>query len=323
MKHANAGGSAPPFSKVIAAVSLAIGLAGCGGGGGGDSGSESIFPTATTSPTAIASPSETSSPVPTPASTSTPTVDRFAAVAGSEPAPSPSEPQAGSTADVGNGSEGIYEDMFGYSYLSGTGVLARQMIAGTIWGSVSVTGANWVFNSDARQYFIDASLVTGSGTFSSKVSMNGSYAINGGGTIPWGPLAYSNANALAVTQGSVAGTWANTGSAGVGMSITVDATGAFTGRTSGSRIGVCTVSGWVLLSQAGTAKNLYTVALSAVNAAATGETACELDPIPYVGQSAIVFSPAGNYVSNGYFRSLSMLMRDANGATFSTTLRKK
>jgi hypothetical protein len=324
MKHANAGGWAPPFSMVVAAALLALGLSACGGGGGGDGGG-STAPAAEAAPPASAPASIAETPATTPvtAPTTAPVTDPYAPVAGSEPAPSASAPQPGSTADVGNGSEGVYESMFGYTYVSGAGDIARQMVVGTIWGSVSITGTNWLFNPETRQYFIGASPVTGSGTFSSRLSMDGSYAVSGGSTTPWGPLAYSSANALAVAQGSVAGTWANTDTGGIGMSITVDAAGVFTGRTSGSRIGVCTVTGSVLLSQPGTAKNLYTLTLQAVNAAATGEPACALDSVPYAGSSAIVFSPAGNFASNGYFRSLSLLIRSANGATLSLGMRRQ
>lgn len=329
MKHAYAGGSVPPFSKVMAAAFLAAGLSACGGGGGGGDGGTD--PSANGSPPAATPVAETSIPVPAappapapapaPAPPAAPLPDPYAPVAGSEPQPSLNAPQPGSTAAVGNGSEGLYESTFGYTYVSGAGDIAQQDLVGTIWGSVAITGTNWIFNPETRQYFIDASPVTGSGTFSPKASMDGSYAVNGGTSRAWGPLTYSKANALAVSQESVAGKWSKTDTA-IGMSIDVDATGAFTGRTSGSRIGVCTVSGSVLLSQPSTAKNLYTVNLTAVNAATTGETACALEAAPYGGPSAIVFEPAGRYVANGYFRNLVLLVRAANGATFTIGMRR-
>jgi hypothetical protein len=156
--------------------------------------------------------------------------------------------------------------------------------------------------------------------------MDGTYATGGQSAEAFGPLNYSTANALAVDQASVQGKWANTGAnGGIGVSLDVDAVGALTGSTSGSRIGTCSLTGQVVLGQPGTAKNLYTVTLQATNSANEGQPSCALQTgSPYMGPAAIVFVPAGQYASNGYFRALSLLIKHpATKATLSVGLRKQ
>lgn len=323
MKHAAAGGLAPPFSKALAVALLSAGLGACGGGGGGDGG--------TAAPTSVESPAPAPRPAPAPTppspSTSTPTPEDplgfYAPVAGSEPQPLLTAPQTGSIAAAGNGSEGFYEDMFGYAFVSASGEVARKMLFGTLWGSVTVTGSNWIFNPGARLYDRRALPVTGSGTFSANVSMDGTYSTDGRSSDAWGPMRYSTANALAVTQVSAAGTWSNVDRDTVGMSITVDDAGRFTGRTVGSGIGVCAVTGTVVLKQPDSAKNLYTLTLNATNTAATGEMACKLDSATYVGPTAVVFTAAKYFVGNGYFRNLALLLATAEGSTLSMVMRKQ
>jgi hypothetical protein len=85
------------------------------------------------------------------------------------------------------------------------------------------------------------------------------------------------ANALAVSQASVAGT-----SAVASASITVASDGSLTGATSGTSLGTCTLSGSVTLAEPDTAKNLF---LSSV--VASGGSACKLEQgSPYKGFSA-------------------------------------
>jgi len=244
-------------------------------------------------------------------------------VAGSEAGPSLASPQAGSTAAVG-GNEGIYESMFGYTYVGVDGSIARKFTVGSLFGSIAVTGLNWVFNAGTEFLFVTASPTTGSGTFTPKTSMDGTYANGGGSPASFGPVSYSTANALAVSQASVAGTWTASDTLGIGISLTVDPSGAFTGTTSGVQIGSCTLSGTVALSEPGTAKNMYGLTLNAVNAAASpsASDACKLETTgSYTGPSAIVFLPAGIYTSNGYFRYLSFLARTSTGATLTNALR--
>lgn len=323
MKHAAAGGLAPPFSKALGVALLSAGLGACGGGGGDGAPPSAMGFSSAPAPAPRPAPAPSSAPAPAPAPAG-PRVDPYAPAPGSEPLPLLSAPQPGSTADAGNGSEGLYEEMFGYTFVSARGELARTLLVGTLWGSVSVTGANWSFNPDTQFYYLKASPVTGSGTFSARASMDGTYSTDGGSPKAWGPLRYSSANALAVTQDSVTGTWSNIGEKeSIGLSITVDETGYFSGRTAGSEIGVCALTGAIGLSQPNSAKNFYALSLNATNAAATNEKACQLDPVAYSGPAAIIFGAAGRFVGNGYFRNLGLVVRTANRATLSASLRKQ
>jgi len=217
---------------------------------------------------------------------------------------------------VGNNSEGIYG---GYTYITASGTIAHSRNVGSVWGSIAVTGLNWVFNPETKAYFITADSVTGSGTFSPKISMDGTYSTAGSSSSgAFGPLKYSADNALAVSQASVATTWSADGTIGFGASqVSIDSKGVLTGNTSSDSLGMCKLSGSVLLSQPGSAKNLYAFTLNAVNSATGSQKACALDTLsPYVGLGAITFRSAGIWVSNGYFRNLSFLVKSGNGATW-------
>ena len=312
------------YLKTTAAILLIAGLSGCGGGGGSDG--AAAVPTGTDTAPVAAAPAAVPISLATPPSTATPvtavpsTPDPFGPVAGS--VPRLVTPQPGSTAAVGNGSEGVYEDFGGLTFVSGSGDISRQLIVGSVWGSLDITGRNWMFRPGTQKSFVNTEAVTGSGTFSPGISMDGSYSVAGGSPDAWGPLTYSSANALAVAQDSVAGKWVRIEAAGIGMSIDVDATGVFAGRTSGSQIGVCAVSGAMKLSQPLTSKNLYSLTMTAVNAAAAGETACALSARLYSGQSAIVQEAAGVFVANGYFPSISFLVHTGGGASLALGMRK-
>jgi hypothetical protein len=236
-----------------------------------------------------------------------------------------SAPQAGSTAAVGNDSEGVYVALLGLTYVGADGAIARQFNVGSLWGSITVAGLNWTFNPDTTFYFVDASPVTGSGTFSPKVSMDGTYAYGSRESSAFGPLKYAIENALAVSQDSVVGKWANKDTSfGIGISIEVDAKGAFTGTTTGVQVGNCSISGTVAQAQPGTSKNMYGVTMKAVDAGTDTKTACQLNTaVPYAGPAAITLAPAGNFDSNGYFRGISFLIKSAAGATLSANLLKQ
>ncbi|MDN8617324.1 hypothetical protein [Variovorax ginsengisoli] len=326
-------------SKILLSLSLVslAALHGCGGGGGGgaqgfplmagDSGSppKSEPAQAPDEQAPSGTPTPEPTPTPTPDRPPAPTTDPFAPVAGSEAAPSLSAPQPGSTADVGSASEGIYESLYGITFVGPTGQLVRRDLLNWVWGSIAVNGSNWSFNSDTRAIRSTSAdqTVTGSGTFTPKKAMNGTYSLDGRPATDWGPLTYSLANALAVTQESLAGKWATANSSTFNMSIEVDATGSFTGTTSGSTIGVCSISGSAVQTQPGTAKNSYAMTLSAINAASSSQTACALDTtLPYTGPAGIVLTSAGIFVGNGYFRTLTFHAKSPNGALITSYLQK-
>jgi hypothetical protein len=275
-----------------------------------------LLPLPSTAPAPAPSPAP--APAPAPAANRDP-------VAGSEPLPSLSAPQPGSTAAVGNDSEGIYGSLVNLGFVGADGSVAAKFVVGTLWGSIKVAGLDWSFNPDTQHYFIDASPVTGSGTFVSKKSMSGTYAYGSRAPSNFGPLGYAAENALAVTQGSVVGKWANTDTSfGISVTIEVDDKGAFTGKTVGVQIGTCSISGTVAQAQPGTSKNMYGFALNAVNAATEAKDACKLrTDLPYKGPAAIGLVPAGTFDSNGFFRSIMFLIRTSDGSTLSAGLRKQ
>lgn len=200
---------------------------------------------------------------------------------------------------------------------------SRPRAVGLFVGSLVVNGANWTFGSDTSAYAITKQPVTGSGTFSAKTSMDGTYSVAGSSSSAWGPLDYNAANALAVSQASVSGRWATT-STGFNLSIDVGSTGAFTGATSGNQIGACNITGQVRLATPGSAKNFYVVTLRSTNAASGSEPACKLAAAAtYTGPAAIVFRPAGTWTTNGYFRQLTWVVSTADGAYATVTLNKQ
>ena len=235
-----------------------------------------------------------------------------------------SAPQAGSTADVGNGSEGLYESLWGYTLIDSNGKLARKGLLDWTWGSITVSGLNWSFDAGTKSLdTFGAKDVSGSGTFSPKVSMDGSYTrgtSTSTSSSAWGPLTYNRENALAVNQASVVGKWV---AGDQSMAIEVGADGKLTGTTSGSKVGVCNVSGTLLHAAPQTSKNMYAIRFDATNAATGTEKACDLDTTSaYQGLAAIVLSPAGDYVANGYFRSLTLHALSAQ-AVLSVSLPKQ
>jgi hypothetical protein len=224
---------------------------------------------------------------------------------------------------VGSAWEGIYESTSGYTFITPSGTLFRKDLVQWIRGSISVSGTNWTFNSDTSALFITTQPVTGSGTFTPQTSMDGTYSTNGGTPVAWGPLTYSLANALAITPASLQGTWSASGM--YAMSFDVDANGGFSGATSGAQLGVCQLSGSMVQVTPGSAKNMFTLTMTAVNAATGSDSPCRLNTASsYAGLAAIVLTPAGRYQQNGYFRTIAFNAITGDGASlFSGYLTKE
>jgi hypothetical protein len=262
-------------------------LAACGGGGGGDSST----PSAQSANTPAAVPAST--PAATPASTPAPVLT-------GEALPSLSAPQAGSTAASGNGSEGIWTQSGASNmtaFLDPAGNLSYinglfSFVMGTFFGTISTTAPNWTLNSGFETFSsLSYAASLGSGTFAANQTFTGSYTANS--KVVNLALNYDPANALAVTQSSVAGTWAQGQT-----TITVDNAGGFTGTLQG-----CGVAGTLALTTPGSSKNLYTMSL-------TGTTAgCSLRPgTTYTGSSAITFLPVSGSTTL-YKRSIVYLFK--------------
>lgn len=260
-------------------------LAACGGGGGGDNGT----PTHQSASTPAAAPA-----APTPAP-----------VLSGEALPSLTSPQAGSTAATGNGSEGIWTQSVStnmtafldpagnFSYLNGL----FSFVTGTFFGTISTAASNWALTTGFETFSsIRYTASLGSGTIAANQTFTGSYSANGS-TVNLA-LKYDPANALAVTQSSVAGTWAQTST-----SITVDNAGGLSGTIQG-----CGVTGTLALTTPGSSKNLYTMTV-------TGTTStCALNSgATYTGNAAITFLPVSGSTTL-YKRTIVYLFKAADNS---------
>lgn len=286
-------------SKLTLSLSLiaSLALAACGGGGGSNASGTTGNATA---------PATASAPTTTSPTSSTPVVG--------EALPSLASPQSGSTAAVGNGVEGIWttrsvvtnntafiDPSNQFTYLGGMSTVAvNEMFA-----PLNVATPNWTITSGSNFSFSFVNPVTaGSGTFTAKQSFSGSFTSNGSNTAI--SLTYDPANALAVTQASVAGTWAQTGS-----SITVASDGTVSGTLSN-----CSTSGTLVLSTPNSNKNLYTMTVTATPTAASSTGSCSLtSATTYTGNAAIVFLPTQN--ANLYTRTILYVLRSGTtGVSF-------
>lgn len=274
-------------------------LAACGGGGSDSSDSASQTSSAATPAPAASAPTGASS---TSTSTALPTTASAPSAASSpttvgEALPDLTSPQPGSTALTGTNAEGIWTTdstvTHSVAFIDSNNNISSLDAAGSFvtdefYGVISATPQAWTLTSGWA--FTVASIVypttSGSGTYVAQKTFTGSYVANGKTTnISWN---YDPANALGVTQQSVAGTWSQSGT-----SMTIANDGSLTGTLSG-----CNVSGTMLLTAAGTNHNLYTATISA----APG-TSCSMPAgTVYAGNAAILFMPITG--SNGYQRTI-------------------
>ncbi|GGP20869.1 hypothetical protein [Silvimonas iriomotensis] len=258
----------------FSAVALSLALAACGGGGG-DSTSTSA-PVATPTPT----------PAPTPAPTPVPTIQN---------------PQAGSTAAVGNGIEGYWTnsasvadpknasknlvliapdgEMFGFSSATDTYNQGTLTFSGSTWAA---SGERAIGQTDGT--FNDTGTFVAQSSFTDPTSADLTFDT------------YSIANALAVTQADATGTWGS-----LTNGVTVDASGNFSGST--TEAGRCNVSGSLLQFQPSTKKNLFKVTFTA-----TQSLNCTL-PLgqQFSGLATIDLINTGSSAKPVYVRALQVL----------------
>lgn len=295
---------------LMSSLLAALVLTACGGGGSSPSTTSSSnsasSPAATSSPSAASTPSAASS---TPAA-SAPDAASTPSVTG-EALPSLTSPQTGSTAATGTGPLGIWSTGSGtsktvafidpqnnISYLSTVATVGQ----GEFFGVISSTTSAWTLTSGVQYFYPFGSTnyylaTSGSGTYTARQAFAGSYVENGTTqSVAW---TYDAANALAVTQSSVAGTWAENGA-----SLTIGSDGTLTGTISG-----CSVAGTMMLATAGSNQNLYsmslTVGASGASCTATGETLS--------GSAAIVFLPISG--STLYTRTIVYLTHSADNSS--------
>ncbi len=234
-----------PSKIAVVALAACTLLSACGGGDDNGNG-------AGTAPAQ----GETPSPAPSPSPTPTPSPAPKPAPTG-EPLPSLTSPQPGSTAEVGNGSEGIWSEAMGATFIDSAGRFIRAELVGMVNGGFQFTGATWNFTPDTISEFMFVKSVTGSGTIAQNSKLDGSYQVPGQETPKTISATYDPANALAVDQASIQGKWKQGG-----LELSVDDQGNLSGTyTSGSKI--CALAGSAVLAEPGSAKNLYRVTLAA------------------------------------------------------------
>ena len=165
------------------------------------------------------------------------------------------------------------------------------------FGVVALTAPNWTLTSGTA--FVTSfyyPTTSGLGTFTPNQTFAGSYVENGTTVnLAWN---YDAANALAVTQSSVTGTWTQTGS-----SLTIAEDGTLTDTLSG-----CPVSGTLLLTTPSSGKNLYTLSITGTTASCTLQSGTT-----YSGHAAIKFLPISG--SSLYTRSILFIIKSASNST--------
>jgi hypothetical protein len=263
-------------NKVLTlSVMASLVLTACGGGGGG-SGSSTV-PTAgsASTPAAASAPAAASTPAATPTVTG-------------EQLPSLSSPQPGSTAATSNGVMGIWSTTSNVgkttAFIDAQNNLSFLNVLGSttftaFFGVVTPASSAWTLTSGGQfgLGFFYTPATSGSGTFTANQSFSGNYVENGNTVnIAW---TYDPANALAVSQSTVAGTWSENNA-----SLTITSSGAVTGTISN-----CSVTGTMPLANAGSSQNLYTLTLT------TGaDASCTTQNTTLSGNAAIVFLPIQN-----------------------------
>jgi hypothetical protein len=224
-----------------------------------------------------------------------------ALAAGAEPLPDLDAPQPGSAADRKLPLVGLYNSSLGQMVVSPDLQTMLRPVVGLVSGSVSVNDGTWNYLTGATEYFVAARPVAGSGTFVQGKSIQGSFSS------PLEParaptsfaMDYSVANALAVTQASLQGTWMSGNGPGNEVRLDIDADGNVTGTSTGTTFGNCVLAGDVKLADPASNINVFKQTLVGSGGA------CRLESgAPYAGLSAIMFTPAGSFVGNGYRRQL-------------------
>ncbi|SOY67336.1 conserved exported hypothetical protein [Cupriavidus taiwanensis] len=296
-------------AALLSAIAL---LAACGGGDDGTNAPAPIAPPSDNSPAPAPSPSPTPGPAPAPNPDPTPTPV-------GELLPSLSAPQPGSTAAVGNGSEGLWVGLMNATLVDRGGKFMHLTASGVISGTFQFAGSSWKLSPDSIYESAFLSLATGAGTLTPGQRLSGSIVRTSSGATTALANTYDPSNALAVDQAAIAGNWQQSG-----FAMQIDAAGNLTGtHTSGTRI--CDLHGTVTLAEPGSAKNLYAVSVSAdARASASG---CSLTTgMPHKGFAAIRLMPADGSVvitsATRYVRTLVMTGTTGYGGYFTTQLSK-
>lgn len=243
-----------------------------------------------------------------------------ALAAGAEHLPDLNAPQPGSAADRKLPLVGIYSSSLGHMFVSPDLQTMLRPVVGLVGGSVAVTGNTWNYLEGATENFLAVRPVSGSGTFVQGRSIEGAI------TYPLEPtrspssfaMDYHVANALAVTQGNLQGTWRYAKANGDDVNLNIDADGVVAGTSTGMTLGDCVLAGTVKLADPAGNINVFKQTL-----VGTGGT-CKLEVgVTYTGLSAIMFTPAGPYVGNGYYRQLTFSGVTESGAIVTLPLTRQ
>lgn len=297
-------------AALLSAIAL---LAACGGG---DDGASTATPQAPPSDNQPA-PAPTPSPAPTP----TPAPIPEPAPVG-ELLPSLSAPQPGSTAMVGNGSEGLWIGFMNATLVDHNGKFANVKSSGVLGGTFQFSGSTWKLGPGALYETGFAKPAAGSGTITLSQRFDGNFVMPPNTITNELSGTYDPSNALAVDQAAIAGSWKQDG-----FAMQIDDAGNVTGtHTSGTR--VCDLQGMATLASPGSAKNLYTVTLIAQASTQPETTGCALSTgIPHNGFAALRLMPAnGSIVVNSstrYVRTLVMGASTGTGGYFVTQMSRQ
>ncbi|MGC4066639.1 MAG: hypothetical protein QM784_18785 [Polyangiaceae bacterium] len=138
-------------------------------------------------------------------------------------------------------------------------------------------------------------------------------------------LQYSDANALAVTSSSVAGTWSNERTQTT-FTISVDGeTGTISGTSSYGEYKSCGFNGTIRLHDPSSAKNLYDVTITITNAAGENTfAACEFPENSNLkGFAALHYRNVGTYLSPVYTQLLLISAYETDKSAFTHTFVKE
>ena len=104
----------------------------------------------------------------------------------------------------------------------------------------------------------------------------------------------------------------------------VDASGTFTGRTTGNKLGMCNLSGKILQTETGTSRNLFNFTFTATNAASGSEKACFVpDGRAFTGLGGVVMVSASAFPEEGAYRTFYFHAATETFAVLTNGLRKQ
>ncbi|PZX34704.1 conserved exported hypothetical protein [Cupriavidus phytorum] len=297
-------------AALLSAIAL---LTACGGGDDGTSTTAPQSPPSDNQPAPEPAPKPAPEPAPEPAPTPEPKGELL---------PSLSAPQAGSTAAVGNGSEGIWVSFTTTTLIDSSGRFIQPRLMAVLGGTFQFSGSTWTLGPDTLYETGLPRPVTGSGTITAGQRFNGNFVIPPNTDTNELAGIYDPSNALAVDQAAIAGSWKQSG-----FAMQIDTEGHVTGTyTIGTR--VCDLQGTATLATPGSAKNLYAVRIFAQASTQPGTTGCALSTgIPHNGLAAIRLMPAnGEVIVNSntrYVRTLAMVASTGTGGFLATQMSKQ